>query len=76
MARLTSWQASGTKALQVFLSDTGTTLAKQVGCTKGERAGRFALVIEDGRILYVGTDASGEIRASSAEEVLKFLEQK
>jgi alkyl hydroperoxide reductase 1 len=58
---------------QLFLSDPGTSFSKKIGWTKGERTARYALVIDDGKILYAEKEPGREITVSSAEAVLTKL---
>lgn len=64
-----------TDVQKLFLSDTNTAFARQIGWTKGERTGRFAMVVESGRVIYAKKEPGSEVTVSSAEEVLNFLGQ-
>ncbi|KAI5295368.1 hypothetical protein KEM52_001639 [Ascosphaera acerosa] len=56
----------------LFLSDEG--LAKSLGWNEGERTGRWAVVLDHGKVAYVGKEKNGgEFGVSSAESVLKAL---
>ncbi|KAI0133719.1 Redoxin [Xylariales sp. AK1849] len=59
----------------LFLSDPGAGFSKEIGWTKGERTARYALVVEDNKVVYAGKEPGREITVSSAGEVLKVLEQ-
>jgi peroxiredoxin len=39
----------------------------------GKRAQRFGMIVEDGMVTYLGVEAPGEIKASSAETMLEQL---
>ncbi|KAI5309732.1 hypothetical protein KEM55_002535 [Ascosphaera atra] len=56
----------------LFLADEG--LAKQLGWNEGERTGRWAIVIDHGKVTYVGKEpTSAEFGVSSAGAVLNAL---
>ncbi|KAF2726325.1 Redoxin [Polychaeton citri CBS 116435] len=59
----------------LFLTDPATAFAKQIGWTKGERTGRFAIVIDGNKVTYAAKEPGSEITVSSAEALLNFLEQ-
>ena len=43
------------------------------GFGMGKRAQRFGMIVEDGTVTYLGVEAPGEIKASSAETMLEKL---
>jgi peroxiredoxin len=43
------------------------------GFGMGMRAQRFGMIVEDGMVTYLGVEAPGEIKASSAETMLEQL---
>ena len=43
------------------------------GFGMGKRAQRFGMIVEDGTVTYLGIEAPGEIKASSAETMLEQL---
>ena len=43
------------------------------GFGMGTRAKRFGMIVEDGTVTYLGIEAPGEIKVSSAEAILKQL---
>lgn len=43
------------------------------GFGMGKRAQRFGMIVEDGTVTYLGVEAPGEIKASSAETMLEQL---
>jgi peroxiredoxin len=43
------------------------------GFGMGKRAQRFGMIVEDGMVTYLGVEAPGEIKASSAETMLEQL---
>ena len=58
---------------QLFLSDPGTEFSKKLGWTMGERTARYALVIDNGKIVYAEKEPGREVTVSSAEAVLAKL---
>jgi len=44
------------------------------GFGMGKRAQRFGMIVEDGTVTYLGVEAPGEIKVSSAETMLEQLE--
>src|SRR6056300_2028954 len=55
-----------------FTSAIGLSLDAS-GFGMGQRAQRFGMIVEDGTVTYVGIEAPGEIKASSAETMLEQL---
>lgn len=43
------------------------------GFGMGKRAKRFGMIVEDGKVTYLGIEAPGEIKVSSAEAILAEL---
>ena len=43
------------------------------GFGMGKRAQRFGIIVEDGTVTYLGIEAPGEIKVSSAEAMLEQL---
>lgn len=58
---------------QLFLSDPATEFSKKLGWTLGERTARYALVIDNGKIVYAEKEPGREVTVSSAEAVLAKL---
>jgi len=54
-----------TKALGLELDASGFGM--------GSRAQRFGMIVEDGKVSYLGIEAPGEIKASAAEAILEQL---
>ncbi|WP_111657826.1 peroxiredoxin [Isoalcanivorax indicus] len=74
-----AWQESQNAEKILMLADGNGELAKALGLTldasgfgMGVRSKRFAMVINDGKVEYLGVDEKG-VEKSSAEEVLKHL---
>lgn len=58
---------------QLFLSDTDCAFSKLLGWTAGERTGRYALIIDNGKIVYAEKEPGREVTVSGAEAVLSKL---
>ncbi|KFZ12212.1 hypothetical protein V502_07221 [Pseudogymnoascus sp. VKM F-4520 (FW-2644)] len=72
---MSAWaKASGVKDDSIlFLSDTDTTLASAWGFAAGGRTGRWAVVIDNGKLAYVGKEEGQGVTVSGAEAVLAKL---
>ncbi|TAQ85542.1 hypothetical protein B7494_g6131 [Chlorociboria aeruginascens] len=72
---MSAWgKANGIKGDDIlFLSDPETKFSKQIGWTSGERTARYALVIDNGKIVYAEKEPGREVTVSSAEAVLARL---
>ncbi|KAK6497023.1 hypothetical protein TWF481_002003 [Arthrobotrys musiformis] len=58
----------------VFASDAEAKFSKLLGWTLGERTARYALIIDDGKIVYAESEQKpGEVTVSGAEAVLAKL---
>ncbi|KAF3180319.1 hypothetical protein TWF106_005948 [Orbilia oligospora] len=58
----------------IFASDGEAKFSKLLGWTLGERTARYALIIEDGKIVYAENEEKpGEVTVSGAEAVLAKL---
>lgn len=59
---------------QLFLSDTGPEFSKSFGWASGDRTGRYAIVVDHGKVTYAAADTvRGSIANSGAEGVLAKL---
>ncbi|RFU32631.1 hypothetical protein B7463_g3708, partial [Scytalidium lignicola] len=57
----------------LFLSDGGAAFSKKLGWTNGERTGRYALIIDHGKIVYAEIEPGPGVSVSGAEAVLAKL---
>ncbi|KAJ8067071.1 hypothetical protein OCU04_004451 [Sclerotinia nivalis] len=57
----------------LFLSDTDCAFSKLLGWTAGERTGRYALIIDNGKIVYAEKEPGREVTVSGADAVLSKL---
>ncbi|OJD12384.1 hypothetical protein AJ78_07009 [Emergomyces pasteurianus Ep9510] len=57
----------------LFLSDVETAFSKSIGWTMGERTGRYALIIDHGKVVYAEKEPGRGVTVSSAETVLSKL---
>jgi len=72
---MSAWgKANGIKGDDIlFLSDPETNFSKKLGWTLGERTARYAIIIDDGKIVYAEKEPGREVSVSSAEAVLAKL---
>ncbi|MCJ1460398.1 hypothetical protein MMC28_010778 [Mycoblastus sanguinarius] len=73
---MSAWsKANGIKNDDIlFMTDTGLKFSKSIGWTRGgERTGRYAMVIDHGKILYAENEPGGDVTVSGAEAVLSKL---
>ena len=47
--------------IQLFLTDNDTKFSKALGWTNGERTGRYALIIDHGKIVYAEKEPGGDV---------------
>ncbi len=51
--------------MQLFMTDPGIAFSKRIGWTKGpERTGRYAIVIDHGKIVYAENEPAGDVTVS------------
>jgi alkyl hydroperoxide reductase 1 len=55
------------------MSDEGAKFSRSIGWVEGERAGRYAVVVDDGKVVFAEADTVGSIANSGAEAVLAKL---
>lgn len=73
---MSGWaKANGIKDDSIlFVSDKDSKFSRQIGWNFGERTGRFAIIIENGKVLYASKDDDPQsIETSGAEGVLAQL---
>jgi len=73
---MSAWaKANGVKNDDIiFASDVGLNFSQRLGWTNNERAARYALIINDGKIVYAERDTKpGVVSVSGAEAVLAKL---
>ncbi|KAK2600696.1 hypothetical protein N8I77_010211 [Diaporthe amygdali] len=57
----------------VFATDAETKFSQQLGWTMGERTGRYALVIDHGKVIYAEQAAKGGVEGTDAASILAKL---
>ncbi|KAH6697075.1 peroxiredoxin type-2 [Plectosphaerella plurivora] len=58
----------------VFATDPAAAFSKSIGWTAGERTGRYAIVVDHGKVTYAGVETvSGSLDNSGAEVVIAKL---
>jgi len=72
---MSAWgKANGIKGDDIlFLSDPETKFSKSIGWTMGERAARYAIIIDHGKVVYAEKEPGREVTVSSALSVLAKL---
>ncbi|KAL2056232.1 hypothetical protein ABVK25_003255 [Lepraria finkii] len=73
---MSAWgKANGIKKDEIlFMSDAGIKFSRSIGWTKGpERTGRYAMVIDHGKVMYAENEPAGDVTVSGAEAVLSKL---
>lgn len=60
-------------AAQLFTSDDGTAFSKSIGWTLGERTGRYALIVDHGKVVYAENEPGRGVTVSGADAVLAKL---
>jgi len=72
---MSGWQkANGVKDESfLFLSDTDAKFSSSIGWASGGRTGRYAIVIDHGKVIYAEAEPGREVTVSSAEAVLSKL---
>ena len=75
-----SWGQAQNAEEILMLADGNATFTKALGMEldasgfgMGVRSQRFGLIVEDGTVTYLGIEAPGEIKVSSAETMLEQL---
>ncbi|KAL8870488.1 MAG: hypothetical protein Q9174_003483, partial [Haloplaca sp. 1 TL-2023] len=59
---MNAWaKANGIKEEIKFMSDADAKFSKSIGWTKGERTGRYAMIIDHGKITYAENEPGGEV---------------
>ena len=49
---------------QLFLTDPEAKFSKSIGWTRGERTGRYAIVIDHGKVTYAENEPGGDVTVS------------
>ncbi|ROT37625.1 peroxiredoxin type-2 [Sodiomyces alkalinus F11] len=73
---MSAWgKANGIKGdFIIFASDAGAKFSSSIGWVMGERTGRYALVVDHGKVVYAAQDTQkGSIEFSGADAVLAKL---
>lgn len=58
---------------QIFATDAETKFSQQIGWTMGERTGRYALIVDHGKVTYAEQAAKGGVEGTDAASVLAKL---
>lgn len=58
---------------QIFATDAETKFSQKLGWTMGERTGRYALIVDHGKVTYAEQAAKGGVEGTDASSVLAKL---
>lgn len=58
---------------QIFATDAETKFSQKLGWTMGERTGRYALIVDHGKVTYAEQAAKGGVEGTDAASVLAKL---
>jgi alkyl hydroperoxide reductase 1 len=62
---MSAWgKANGVKDEILFMSDVETKFSKKIGWTMGERTARYAMIIDNGKIVYAEKEPGREVTVS------------
>ena len=53
--------------VQLFLADNATAFSQKIGWTKGDRTGRYAIVIDHGKVVYAENEPGGDVTVTPQE---------
>ena len=77
---VTSWSKAQNAEEILMLADGNGEFTRAIGLEMdgtgfgmGMRCRRFGMIVEDGTVTYLGVEAPGEIKVSSAEAMLEQL---
>lgn len=49
---------------KLFMTDSEVSFSKKIGWTKGERTGRYAIIIDHGKVVYAEKEPGGDVTVS------------
>ncbi|KAL9588770.1 MAG: hypothetical protein Q9203_002424 [Teloschistes exilis] len=58
--------------LKLFMTDADTKFSKSIGWTKGDRTGRYAMIIDHGKITYAENEPGGEVTHKTLDVITLF----
>lgn len=72
---MSAWsKANGIKNDDIlFMSDPEAKFSKSLGWNMGERAARYAIIVDHGKIVYAEKEPGREVTVSGAEAVMAKL---
>ena len=47
-----------------MMTDVSTAFSQRIGWTKGERTGRYAMIIDHGKVVYAENEPGGDVTVS------------
>ncbi|KAL9637317.1 MAG: hypothetical protein Q9204_001921, partial [Flavoplaca sp. TL-2023a] len=70
---MSAWaKANKIKDEMLFMTDTDTRFSKDIGWTKGDRTGRYAMIIDHGKITYAQNEQGGDVTHKSLDVITLF----
>ncbi|KAL8661969.1 MAG: hypothetical protein Q9202_005095 [Teloschistes flavicans] len=70
---MSAWsKANNIKDEILFMTDADTKFSKSIGWTKGERTGRYAMVIDHGKITYAENEPGGDVTHKTLDVITLF----
>lgn len=71
---MSAWgKANGVKEDMLFLSDPDARFAQQLGWANNGRTGRWAMVIDHGKVVYADIEKEKGVKVSGVDAVLAHL---
>jgi len=71
---MNAWgKANGIKDELLFLCDPETKFSKSIGWNMGDRTARYAMIIDNGKVVYAEKEPGRDVTVSSAQAVLSKL---
>ncbi|KAI4215579.1 MAG: hypothetical protein LQ351_002048 [Letrouitia transgressa] len=71
---MSAWgKANGIKGDDIlFLTDADTKFSKRIGWTKGDRTGRYAIVVDHGKVTYAENEPGGDVTHKTLDVITLF----
>ncbi|KAI4204961.1 MAG: hypothetical protein LQ350_000813 [Teloschistes chrysophthalmus] len=70
---MSAWsKANNIKDEILFMTDADTKFSKSIGWTKGDRTGRYAMIIDHGKITYAENEPGGEVTHKTLDVITLF----
>ncbi|KAL9036587.1 MAG: hypothetical protein Q9180_004218, partial [Flavoplaca navasiana] len=71
---MSAWaKANKIKDEMLFMTDTDTRFSKDIGWMKGDRTGRYAMIVDHGKITYAQNEPGGDVTRNTRSAVLNYV---